>query len=160
MVLSSADLVQRVNEYKWFHSIDLGSVVTRGKKTPEVLNPESEAIFAGVDLRGKTVMDIGAWNGYYTVEFFRRGASDVLAIDSPTWTRPDLRGKETFDLVMSQLSLTPKSQILDVQEISEEQVGKWDVVLMLGVLYHLIDPIIALRRLAPCVKEVLVIEMI
>jgi tRNA (mo5U34)-methyltransferase len=159
MRLSHDELSHKIKEYTWFHTIDLGDGIrTAGSKKPRILGPESNAIFGPINVEGRSVMDIGAWNGFYTVEAFRRGAREVLSVDSPTWMSPNFRGKETFDLVMSQLCLTPQTKILNVEEISEAEVGKWDIVLMLGVFYHLVDPIAALRRVAPCVKDVLVLE--
>src|SRR5215210_1776907 len=37
------------------------------------------------DLSGKSVLDIGAWDGYFSFEFERRGAERVLAIDTHSW---------------------------------------------------------------------------
>jgi len=45
-----------------------------------------------------------------------------------------------------------------VREITVEAIGRWDIVLFLGVFYHLLDPIDALRRLAEVTNEVLVLE--
>jgi len=148
-----------VAAHRWFHTIDLGDgIVTPGGKTRNILEPESAAVFAHLNLRGCSVMDVGAWNGYYTVESKRRGASKVLAVDSPTWLRPDLRGKETFDFVMKRLGLSVESLVKDVQCIDEDDVGHWDIVLFLGVFYHLVDPITAVMRLAAITNEVLVVE--
>jgi tRNA (mo5U34)-methyltransferase len=69
----------------WFHSIDLGQgVVTPGHKTPGVLRLEVEAQ-RWPDLRGKTVLDIGAWDGFFSFEAERRGASRVVALDHYSW---------------------------------------------------------------------------
>ena len=63
------------------------------EKKPEGLKPESDAIFAGLDFRGKTVMDIGAWQKGYSLLILQPGASDVLAIDSPTGRVPIFAAK-------------------------------------------------------------------
>jgi tRNA (mo5U34)-methyltransferase len=153
LTMTRDEVEQFVASHLWIHAIDLGDgIVTPGGKTRNILEPESAAIFAHLDLRGRSVMDVGAWNGYYTVESKRRGASKVLAVDS------NLRGKETFDFVMKRLGLSVEALILDVQCIDEAQVGHWDVVLFLGVFYHLIDPIAAVMRLAAIANEVLVVE--
>lgn len=143
----------------WFHTIDLGDgIVTPGGKARKILEAESAAIFAHVDVRGCSIMDAGALNGYYTVEATRRGATKILAVDSLNWLRPELRGKETFDFVMDRLGLNVESRIADVQSIDEDDVGHWDVVLFLGVFYHLINPIAAVLRLAAIANDVLVVE--
>jgi tRNA (mo5U34)-methyltransferase len=157
--MTETELQERVSHYPWFHSIDLGQgVVTPGGKTPEILDPESAAVFGRIEVAGRSVLDIGAWNGYYTVEAKRRGATEVLALDEFTWLDPNYRGKESFDFVMSHLGMRVQTRVLDVHRISVEEVGRWDVTLFLGVFYHLIDPIVVLQRLAEITREVLVVE--
>lgn len=69
----------------WFHSIDLGhGVVTKGCKTPALLNQELNALQLP-DLRGRTVLDIGAYDGFYSFEAERRGASRVVSMDFHVW---------------------------------------------------------------------------
>ena len=47
---------------------------------------------------------------------------------------------------------------MHVHELSEERVGSFDVVLFLGVFYHLFNPIDGLKRAAKLAREVLIIE--
>ena len=60
---------------------------------------EAAAYFNDVDLLGKTFLDVGAWNGGFSVEAFRRGATKIVGLDHLTWSNPRHRGRETFDLV-------------------------------------------------------------
>ena len=63
----------------WWHSIDLGhEAVTKGFKTPETLRYELESLRLP-DLRDKTVLDIGAWDGFFSFEAERRGAKHLLS---------------------------------------------------------------------------------
>ena len=69
----------------WFHSIDLGmGVVTPGLKSPE-LHERELASFRLPDLRGKSVLDIGAWAGFYSFAAERLGAARVVALDHHVW---------------------------------------------------------------------------
>ena len=69
----------------WWHSIDLGhGVVTPGAKSPEQLAHELQAI-ALPDLRGRTVLDIGGWDGFFAFEAERRGAARVAVLDHYMW---------------------------------------------------------------------------
>lgn len=74
------ELKEEVRKIKWWHKIDLGNgIVTRGiddsaRRLQQIKMPE--------DLRGMTVIDIGAWDGFFSFEAERRGASRVLATDS------------------------------------------------------------------------------
>ena len=65
----------------WFHSIDFGQdVVTSGWKSHSHLEGEVKS-FRLPDLRGKTVLDINTWDGFFAFEAERRGASRVVALD-------------------------------------------------------------------------------
>src|SRR6266516_4593012 len=77
----------------WWHSIDLGlGVVTNGFKTREGLKNELELLRLP-DLKDKTVLDIGAWDGFYSFEAERRGARRVVALDHYVWSMDLLRAK-------------------------------------------------------------------
>lgn len=70
----------------WWHSIDLGQgVVTPGKKTEQGLKRELGALHLP-NLSGKSVLDIGAWDGFYSFEAERRGAASVVALDHYVWS--------------------------------------------------------------------------
>ncbi len=92
----------------WYHKIELpGGVVTPGWAP---LDPNRYCI--PEDLTGKRVLDIGAWDGYWTWEALKRGAAEVVAIDdfSDTCGAPDKinrsRKWETFDLCREALGFT------------------------------------------------------
>src|SRR3546814_10478593 len=72
------DLRRRVNAHPfWYHRIELPyGIVTPG---PNPLNPNVYRV--PEDLSGRRVLDVGAWDGYWTFEALRRGAREVVAID-------------------------------------------------------------------------------
>src|SRR5208337_3898958 len=128
----TATLQSRVAALPWHHSIDLGGgVVTPGNKSLANCAAESSLIFDRVDMRGRTVLDIGAWNGFFSFEAKRRGAARVLATDSYCWAHPNFRGRETFDIARSALGIEVEAREIDVAELSPETVGEFDVVLYL-----------------------------
>jgi len=152
-------LREKVHSYHWFHSINLGDgIVTPGLKTRIEISREADVIFGPISVRDRSVVDIGAWNGGFTVEAKRRGAVRILAVDEYAWNNPELRGKETFDLVMKRLGLDVEARLIDIQNANPTAIGRWQVVLFLGVFYHLLDPIAALKCLAAITDEVLVLE--
>jgi tRNA (mo5U34)-methyltransferase len=153
-----AALAQRVREIPWFHSIDLGNgIVTPGKKPPDIHRIEYAAIFDPVDVSGRSVIDIGAWNGAYSFEAKRRGAGRILATDSLAW-QSHTRGREGFDLAQSVLGIDIEAGEIDLHSLTPERVGTFDIVLLLGVFYHLENPIAALQRIAALAGEVLIVE--
>lgn len=155
----SVDLAERVASLRWYHRMPLpGGIVTPGvSDAPRVVSrlrlPES--------LAGKSVLDIGAWDGYYSFACAQRGAARVRATDSFAWSGQSWGTKEGFLLAREALKLgrVVEDQNIDVMEIAPERVGgTYDVVLLLGVLYHLRDPITALERVASVCRDLLIIE--
>ena len=156
---ASLDLAERAAQYYWHHSIDLGQgVVTKGFKSPSLLSEEAGRVFDRVDIVDRTVLDVGAWNGYFSFEAKRRGAARVLATDSCTWTHPVFRGRETFDLASEELGLAIDTREIDVAEMTPENVGEFDIVLFLGVFYHRYDAIDVLAKVARLAKKLLIVE--
>ncbi len=152
-------LKQQVLQFRWFHSIDLGNgIITPGqdnsaKKLKRLRLPDS--------LAGKTVLDVGAWDGFFSFEAERRGAERVLATDSFAWQLSDnWGGKKAFDLAKKTLESKVNEMMIDVLELSPDKVGVFDVVLLLGVLYHMKHPLLALERVASVTKEMIILETV
>jgi tRNA (mo5U34)-methyltransferase len=154
---------------RWWHSIDVGrGVVTPGAKGADI--PGGSQVFMqgeleslGLpDLHGKTVLDIGALNGYYSFAAERLGASRVVALDYYEWTggedgRPT-PGRAGFDVAHKILKSRVEPVLGDLMAIDLAALGRFDVVLFLGVLYHLEDPLGGMRRVAELTSGLAVIE--
>ena len=149
-----------VNKIQWWHSIDLGhGVVTPGSyDTRTLLN----RIGMPADLRGMSVLDIGAWDGYMSFEAERRGASRVLATDSYVWRNNIMNniatGKAGFEFARTALGSKVEDMEIDVMDLAPERVGTFDLVLFLGVLYHLRHPLLALERVRSVTRKLLIME--
>ena len=150
------DLIRRINEINWFHSIPIrDGIVTPGQdKSMEKLGQ----VCLPADLSGKTVLDIGAWDGFFSFQAERNGADRVLATDHFCWSGPGWGTKDGFDLVHEALDSKIEALDIDPMDITPEKIGKFDVVLFLGVLYHLQDPMAGLRIAASVCKDLLIIE--
>lgn len=137
----------------WWHQIELpdGSVTPGPDRSAEKL-----ASLHLPDLAGKTVLDVGAFDGYFSFAAERLGASRVLAVDTHVWHRPG--GKDGFEYARNALGSNVEDVEVEVLDISPETVGQFDVVLFLGVLYHMRHPLLALERMASVTKELLVVE--
>ena len=157
---SPADLRAEVERIRWFHSIDLGQgVITPGEedtpaKLPRIGLPE--------DLDGMSVLDVGAWDGFFSFECERRGAARVVAVDPAGW-RPSAENewgsRAGFDLAHAVLRSRVEARELDsLLDVSPQALGYFDVVLFLGVLYHLPDPLAVLERVASVTDGLLVVE--
>ncbi len=151
----------QIESHFWWHSIDLGGgLVTSGWITLNQMAERFVQTFSKFDLNGKSVVDFGAWNGAFSVEASRRGASRVVAVDHFTWNHPVFRGRQTFDLVnrVTGLAIEAKDIDLDAPQLSLKPLGQFDIVLFLGVFYHLRDPLAALREISSLAVETLVVE--
>lgn len=152
-------LASKVDSIRWFHSIDLGDgIVTPGLKSAQLLAIEADALLGPIRLDGAEVADIGAWNGYFSVESVRRGARRVVAVDEYTWTHPQYRGRESIELVNDTLRAGLALEQVSINDTSSATIGQHDVVLFLGVFYHLFNAPADLLRIAECARDVLVIE--
>ena len=145
----------------WFHTIDLGNgIVTAGRdESPRKLG------WIGLPARldGRSVLDVGAWDGFFSFECERRGAARVVACDGPAWREPawgpdGFGTRAGFELARRALGSAVEDVELDPDEVSEAAVGRFDLVLFLGVLYHLKHPWVALERVASVCDGLLVVE--
>jgi tRNA (mo5U34)-methyltransferase len=140
--VSRDGLEERIEELgPWFHNINLGGVWTA---PDHFLGDYPGAKFRRfaphlpADLSGKSVLDIGCNAGFYSIEMKRRGASRVLGIDSDERYLAQARlASETLgfgDIEFARLD------VYDVGAIGEH----FDLVIFMGVLYHLRHPLLAL----------------
>jgi len=149
-------LKREVSKIKWYHTIDLGNgIITDGKSKNYVI---LKNIKLDDDLIGKTVLDIGAWDGFFSFEAERRGAKRVLAVDSYSWDGRGWGSKAGFNLVKKVFNSKVEDMEIEVLDISPEKTGIFDMVLFLGVLYHMIHPLLALEKVASVTKEKLILE--
>lgn len=139
--LSIAQIQEEVQKLgKWFHNIDLHGV----KTAPDHFLGDYPAVkFKGFahaipeNLSGKTVLDIGCNAGFYSIEMKRRGAARVVAIDSDE--RYLAQGRYAASVLGYEIEFRNMS-VYDVASLGE----KFDVVIFMGVLYHLRHPLLAL----------------
>ena len=152
------DLRSKVSSLPWFHSIDLGGgVLTPGAKTPDILNAEAEVVFKHYK-PGMSVLDVGAWDGFFSFTAKQRGAARVLATDHFSWVGGGWGKKASFDLARETLGLDIDQQIIDPMDMTTDTVAKHDFVLFLGVLYHLKHPLFVLERIGALATHQLVME--
>jgi tRNA (mo5U34)-methyltransferase len=156
VAVDAAQLRELVAARTWFHTIDLGDgVVTPGQK--DTLSEVDHLKLP--DLTGRTVLDIGAYDGFYSFEAERRGAKRVVAADHWVWNWPGSDARGNFELAHQILGSAVEMREVSVEDISAEALGAtFDVVLFLGVLYHAPDPIGYLKNLRSVTGGVAIIE--
>jgi 2-polyprenyl-3-methyl-5-hydroxy-6-metoxy-1,4-benzoquinol methylase len=155
----SANALSVLGEKEWFHSFELSDgTLVQGGKTLDVLRAEFNAVFAPLALDGQTMLDVGAWNGAFSFEAKRLGAAHVLATDMYTWAHPFFRGFEKFLYIRKDWGLDIDYKFLDTHQIRRDIVGEFDIVLFLGVFYHLQDPVTVIANIAEVARSWLVVE--
>jgi len=140
----------------WYHRIDLGDGIVTPGRADTKWGQTGDFIGMPSSLSGKTVLDIGAWDGFYSFEAERRGAKRVLATDQFAWTTPE--AKAGFTLARRALKSTVEDMNVDVMDLSAERVGVFDVVMFLGVLYHMRHPMLAMEKVASVTGGQLIVE--
>jgi len=145
-----------VHRIGWWHQIPLGHgiVTPGGDHTGERL----KVLGLPRDLTGVRVLDIGAWDGAFSFECERRGAAYVLAVDEFVWAGKSWASKEGFDFAHKVLNSRVESKLMDVYDLSPQNVGTFDLVLFSGVLYHLKHPLLALERVASVTDRHLILS--
>ena len=153
---SQQEIRRRVSELgDWFHNLDLNGVSTAPEHFlgdyPRV-KWERFAQSLPADLNGRTVLDIGCNAGFYAIEMKRRGADRVVAVDSD----PRYLAQARFAAEVSGVEIEFREMSVYRLPSLEE---RFDIVLFMGVLYHLRYPLLALDLLHEyVVRELLVFQ--
>jgi tRNA (mo5U34)-methyltransferase len=141
LALSHREIRERVEALgPWFHNLDLHGVRT----APGHFLGDYPAIkwrhFANAipaDLTGRSVLDIGCNAGFYAMEMKRRGAARVLGLDS----KEEYLAQARFAAQVNELEIEFRNlSVYDVGALGE----RFDIVIFMGVLYHLRHPLLAL----------------
>jgi tRNA (mo5U34)-methyltransferase len=139
---ANPDIQRRIDELgPWFHNMNLHGVWTAPDHFLGDYPGKKFARFAPHlpdDLSGKSVLDIGCNAGFYSIEMKRRGADRVLAIDSDERYLAQA-GFASATLGFDDIEFR-KLDVYDVGAIGE----RFDLVIFMGVLYHLRHPLLAL----------------
>ena len=138
----------------WHHLFEFGNIQTSNIRTS--LNYQMWACQGlPLDLTGKSVLDIGTSDGFYSFLCESRGAKRVLASDSQRHEgNPSVKDEsysrfKTIKKILNSNVEYKKLDVYDVDTLDE----KFDIVLFFGVYYHLKDPILAIKKLSEVTNE-------
>lgn len=146
----------------WYHRIELPDGIVTPGWAP--IAPDAYAI--PEDMAGMRVLDVGAWDGYWTFEALRRGADEVLAIENfsdlidPQWEAGH-RTWRTFDLCRDALGYSKeicRREAVSLYDVTKERFGEFDVVFFFGTLYHCRYPLLALDTLSKVCRQMIFVE--
>ncbi len=142
----------KIDDIFWYHDFDFGNGL---RAQSHIQNVETirliwrfiEQQLDGIDFRHKSVLEVGAWDGYWSFHAERKGAGSVLASDDATQNWSDGRGLPLAkELLGSRVEIRQDLSIYDLSTLNRT----FDIVLCLGVFYHLRDPFYGLTQIRRC----------
>ena len=138
----------------WRHRIALPD----GVVTPGTQDTAAQLTWLALpaDLSGRSVLDIGCSDGFFSFACEQRGAARVLAVDNFSSMYVDT--PSGFHVAHELLDSKVQFLQADLFRLEPEAIGRFDVVLFLGVLYHLRHPLLALEHLAQLCDDQLILE--
>jgi len=138
-ITDAATIRRLVAEHgRWWHEMELApGIVTPGDDSNRMKLPILDELGLPAELKGRRALDIGCSDGFFSFELERRDA-DVVAMDFVPETYTG------FATARAILGSTVSYSMENVYNLSPEEHGYFDVVLFLGVLYHLRKPLAAL----------------
>lgn len=132
---------------KWYHRIELApGIVTPGINVSSENLRILDHLGLPADCSGMRVLDIGTADGFMAFEVEKRGAAEVVGID---YRKPTSTG---FAIASTILGSRVRHVVENVYELDPEKYGLFDMVLFLGVLYHLRNPLLAFDRVRSLMK--------
>lgn len=154
-------IADKIAAHDWYHTIDLGhGIVTPGffdhrPFIAEYRLPES--------LKGKRVLDVATFDGFWAIELEKRGADEVVSVDlakvSDIDLAPSVRAVMTreeldaelgvgFKIVKDALGSQVKREVISVYDLSPERLGTFDFVFCGDLLIHLQCPVRAVEAIS------------
>jgi tRNA (mo5U34)-methyltransferase len=172
METSERDALHReIAALDWYHTIDLGG----GLVTPGVFDLRPLVSHFGIPdrLDGRTVLDVGPGNGFFSFLFEERGA-EVTTIELPSWSAHDASPvlKAFYETepsaarnIHDALGVAARARgsrvrrtFASIYDFDPAVHGRYDVVFCAAVLLHLTDPLRALYRIYSATKEMALVS--
>lgn len=135
----------------WFLKIELAPDLF----TPGWSDPATEKLpFYGLpdDMTGMRVLDIGCAEGFFSFEAERRGAEEIVATDGSP------ESIKRFQICKTALDSKVEGHWISIYEIEPEKLGTFDLVMYFGVLYHLRDPLLSLKKIRKVCTGTLLVQ--
>ncbi|HSW49363.1 MAG TPA: DUF1698 domain-containing protein [Bryobacteraceae bacterium] len=144
------DFLREFERKGWYHSFRLPDGERIDGFIPlETLRERYSRFPIPEDLTGRRLLDIGAWDGWFSFEAERRGAA-VTAIDCVEYA--------TFRRLHQRLASKVDYRIMDLFDLAGAGLGAFDYVFFLGVLYHLKHPLLGLEAVCALTRETALVD--
>jgi tRNA (mo5U34)-methyltransferase len=152
--MTDHDVQAEIDRISWYHEFDFGRGLRARShiENVEIIRQIWQFIeqqLDRIDFRGKSVLEIGAWDGYWSFYAERRGAASVLATDDVTQNWADGRGLPLARALLgSRVEIRQDVSIYDLSSLNRQ----FDIILCLGVFYHLRDPFYGFTQIRHCCR--------
>ncbi len=161
--MSASGLMRQVNDRRWFYEFDLPN----GTQTASYLPPgvarihatrlamlwQCLAPLAAAGWERLSVIDVACHQGYFATQLARKGCREVVAVDA---RREHVADTALMAAVYGLANL--RTVEADIATLDAAALGSFDVTLMLGLLYHVENPVGALRLARALTRRACVIE--
>ena len=154
--MENEEILKKIKQYNWYHEIE----VQNGIKTSAVDAIEVDGkyhtysssaknhwnqrnifnILKDIDFKNKKVLDIGCRDGLYSFYAEKQGAKEIIGIDN------DL-SKGAVEFLIPYFKSKVKMYQKNLYDITEKDYGKFDIILFVGVLYHLRYPFYSFKKI-------------
>ena len=126
----------------WYHQIEFApGLITPGRNDSATHLQRLDALGLPQDFSGLRVLDIGCADGFFSFVAEQRSAAEVVAVD---YRQPTKSG---FSVGKAIFGSRVEYHVENVYDLTPEKYGRFDVILFLGVLYHLRHPLLAFDRI-------------
>lgn len=145
---------KEIDKIYWWHTFRFSDdVATKGFVDSKYY--VSGYLMDTVDFKGKSVLDIGCWDGFQLFYAESNGAARVVGLDKVD-ERPG--GTAGRDFAKRKLQSKAEWKEMSIYNVSEESVGQFDIVMMYGVLYHLVHPMLGIERACSVAKNTILLS--
>lgn len=147
LMYSDEDIKLEIKKYTFYHKIKIkDDIFTRETENEHFSHRRLFKYIDDIDLRGKKVLDIGCRDGIFSFYAEKKGAKEIVAIDNNL-------SKGAVNFLIPYFNSKVKMYEKNLYELTENDFGKFDVIFFFGVLYHLREPITAIRKLSDILNE-------
>lgn len=159
--MESAEIEKMIDKFHWVYPYDLNGIKVPVTSVHEDRAFERrryfiEPIIANGFLRGKRVLDLACFSGWFSLEALRGGAAYVHGVDAAP------RFIDQANFVFDALDVDESTFSFECADIFEflrrEDVWTYDIVLLLGIMYHIDRPMELMEAVRQVTGELLIID--
>jgi tRNA (mo5U34)-methyltransferase len=160
--VDTQELQRRIDQISWYHEFDFPGGLVARSRTSDVTDHRRiwhfiEQQLDQIEFAGKSVLDLGCWDGYWSFYAERRGARRVLASDDRTQNWAGSQGLLLAKELLNSNSSVDARLDVSVYDLTKLQ-KKFDIILCMGIYYHLVDPFYAFSQIRHlCHNETVVV---